>query len=249
MGTLVFLVCYLCVLFFWDIILRLIYLVSSTWAHTFFTRLSKRLGRLTFALTRTYGGLRTDFRNDARRRLPPNFVVVCNHQSLADIPALVSAFPDHNLKFIAKKALRRGLPVVSFGLQMGKHATIDRSGSFADTMRQLSRLSHLTSQGYCPVVFPEGTRSRTGHLLRFHSGALRIVLQRNPIPVVSVAVDGGYAISRFTDVLFHLGDVVYRLRVLNVHMPPTGKKGAADLLGTIRAEIAAQITNWRDPAT
>jgi 1-acyl-sn-glycerol-3-phosphate acyltransferase len=47
----------------------------------------------------------------------------------------------------------------------------------------------LTAGGAVFIIFPEGTRSRTGAMQTFHSGIGRLVAQ-SPIPVVPCHLDG-----------------------------------------------------------
>ncbi len=244
MGSLVFAVCYLSLLIVCDLVLRVRYVLNASSTHKYFTRLIKYLARMAFALAHTYGGLIVRIKNNLRGQLPPTFLVVCNHQSLADIPGLVCAFPDHDLKFIAKAALSKGFPVISFGLRMGRHASIDRRGSYTATFTELAKLMPLTAEGFCPVVFPEGTRSRTGDLLRFHSAAFRYVLEHERLPIVSVAVEGGFRIALARDLLRMKGRI-YRLETLNIYPHPEGKHEAMHFLESIRAEISTQLAGWR----
>ena len=245
MGTVIFLTCYLFMLIINDIIVRFYYIINSEKAHSYYTRLIKYMARMAFALPKLYAKFQIKIDNAVKTRLPGVFVIVCNHQSLADIPALVYGFPRYNLKFIAKISLNRGLPMISFGLRMGKHGTIKRTGDFTQTFRELTRISKLTSQRFCPVIFPEGTRSRTGNVLRFHSAAFRRILEDTHLPVVSAVVDGGYKIGNLHKLFTRLKGTKYRLKILSLYPSPQGKRQEIELLRTIHAEIRNQISLWR----
>ena len=73
----------------------------------------------------------------------------------------------------------------------GGHGLISRTGNYREGQQELSRFAGLTAQGICPVIFPEGTRSRTGRVRDFYAGGVRIILETAHMPVLSVAVDGG----------------------------------------------------------
>ena len=198
-------------------------------------------------------GLRYTFDTTAAGPLPERFLLVTNHQSLADIPMLVAAFPHHPLKFVAKDSLRRGIPTLSKCLRYGEHAFIDRGGPFRRTLRVLRRLAQLdragAAAGYAPcsfAVFPEGTRSRDGNVAPFYRAGLRVLAEQTGLPVVTAALDGGTAIARVRT-LRNLAGVHYRVRVLAIHPPPVGKTGAAELLARARREIANQVAAWRPP--
>ena len=55
------------------------------------------------------------------------YIIVCNHQSLYDIPPLIWYLRQIHPKFISKKELGRGIPSVSFNLRHGGSLLIDRA--------------------------------------------------------------------------------------------------------------------------
>ncbi|HUJ76694.1 MAG TPA: lysophospholipid acyltransferase family protein [bacterium] len=201
------------------------------------------LARQLFFLAGLLGGLRRDFRRYGGA-LPRAFMIVSNHQSLADIPAIAQAFPHHAVRFVAKRELRRGIPYVSRSLRFGESALVSRTRDFSEGQQALRRFSDLSDEGICPVVFPEGTRSKSGKVKDFYSGAVRVVLERHPIPVLSVAVDGGHVISTMTRLLLRLRGTTYRVKPLTLHPAPHGKKEILELLGKLRAEISTQVEEW-----
>jgi 1-acyl-sn-glycerol-3-phosphate acyltransferase len=54
-------------------------------------------------------------------------LVIANHQSMFDIPLLITTFWPRQTRFIAKKELARGVPSVSIGLRLSQAALINRS--------------------------------------------------------------------------------------------------------------------------
>jgi 1-acyl-sn-glycerol-3-phosphate acyltransferase len=201
------------------------------------------LARQLFQLARMFGGLRTDFRRFAGP-LPSVFVVVCNHQSIADIPAVATVFPRHGVRFVAKRELGRGIPYVSRSLRFGESALVSRTKDFSKGQKALRRFAALSEEGICPVIFPEGTRSRSGKVQDFYNGAVRIVLEGHPLPVLSVAVDGGQRIATITRVLTRLRGTTFRVKPLTLYPAPHGKKEIIELLGKLRTEISAQVEAW-----
>ena len=61
-------------------------------------------------------------------KVPENrpVIIVSNHQSMYDIPAVVYGFREHYPKFISKIELSRHIPSISYNLRHGKSALIDR---------------------------------------------------------------------------------------------------------------------------
>ena len=186
--------------------------------------------------------------SDIRRypgKLPRVFVIISNHQSLVDIPAIAIAFPTRKLRYVSKKELARGIPFVSRVLRYGQHALISRTSDYRAGQRELRRFASLARHGICPVIFPEGSRSRTGLVKDFYTGAARIVLEQEELPVLSVAVDGGYRTSTLPKLMLHVRGTLYRVMPLTLYPAPHGKREITALLDTIHDEIGAQVMEWR----
>jgi 1-acyl-sn-glycerol-3-phosphate acyltransferase len=217
------------------------------WLLDAITRSQLRTGRLMFYVAPRITGFRIECEPFSNGSLPHTFLLVTNHQSLADIPVLYYAFPRHPLRFVLKRELGRGIPMISLFTRVGGHALISRTGDFREGRKAMERLASLASEfGICPVIFPEGRRSKTGRLLKFNTGAFRIVLETTPLPVLSVAMDGGHRISKLTRIFTNMSKTRYRVKPLTLYPPPKGKREILDLLGKIEAEIGVQLGQWRD---
>lgn len=113
-------------------------------------------------------------------------IVVANHRSFYDIPALVGSVPA-NLHFLAKKEVRKipflGLYAAAMGMVF-----IDRSDSEA-SRASVEHMSRLLEDGASMASYPEGTRSRTGELLPFKTGSFVAAIKAG-VPVVPVSISG-----------------------------------------------------------
>lgn len=246
MGTIIFIFCFITCTIAWDLFAKLRFFFVRQRYADFWNVFFKRMSRFSVLLARFYAGLRVIMESAVpAERLPPRFLLVTNHQSLADIAILVCAFPAHDLKYAAKKELKYGIPSVSVGLRLGNHAFINRRGGFNETMKSLSRLVALPGEHICPVVFPEGTRSRSGQLGKFHTAGVRYILERSDLPVVAAAVEGGYKIQKFMDFFTKLRGLVYRTKILRVYPHVSGKTETRRLLDLISQDIARQLAAWR----
>jgi 1-acyl-sn-glycerol-3-phosphate acyltransferase len=237
----------LCALFIFirgGIILRLVAVFRPRELHAHVTRTSPVISRGLFRCARMIGGLHLQWERWRGPPLPPVFLLVSNHQSLIDIPALMACFPRHGLRFVAKKELGRGLPYISIALRKA-HSLISRTSDYRAGHEELVRFAELARSGICPVVFPEGTRSKTGFVNDFQAGAVRIILERVQLPVLSVAVDGGWKISRIHSLLAHMRGARLRVKPLTLYPAPKGKREIMGLLATIHEELAGQVLAWR----
>ncbi len=213
-------------------------------------------GRRMLATVNRLCGLRYSFDTGGAGSLPRRFILVTNHQSLADILMLIAAFPRHPLKFVAKRELQRGIPTLSKCLRYGCHAIIDRTGALHRTRRALVRLTRLDRRPLPPdspfppcslALFPEGTRSRDGRVGAFHRAGMRILAEQTGLPVVVAALDGGTGISRL-HTLRNLSGVHYRVKVLEILAPALDRRAVTEVLGRARQAIASQVASWRGDA-
>jgi len=149
------------------------------------------------------------------------------------------------VRYVAKRELGRGIVYISRSLREGESALVSRTGDFGAGQRELQKLGDLSEEGICPVVFPEGTRSRSGRVQDFYNGAVRVILERHPLPVLSVALDGGHSIATVTRLLTRLRGTTYRVRPLTLYPAPHGKREIIQLLARLKTEITIQVESWR----
>ena len=245
MGIVIALLCLILIFLVWDVRLRISYLLYGRRRYERFHRVQTEGARLVLAVATAYTGFRLVVENALPAALSAPFMILSNHQSLADIPILAYAFSGHTVGFVAKRELRRGVPAVSIVLRKGKHALISRKGDFRTARRELRKLAAYSREGVCPVVFPEGTRSRSGRVGAFHSAAVRTILEEVEMPVLTVAVDGGYRIAGIRGLTTNLRRCIYRVRFLSLY-PPTGQRSRVrDILDRSHREITKQVEGWR----
>lgn len=133
-------------------------------------------------------------------------VFMCNHQSVIDIAALVMTVPV-SPRFVAKRELAR-IPFFGWALALGGHVLIDR-GDRTRAIRSLERAGHKIRSGTNVIVFPEGTRSRTGELQSFKKGGFHLAVQAQ-VPIVPVTVSGSQRITPKHSLRIESGEVKIR---------------------------------------
>ncbi len=113
-----------------------------------------------------------------------NYVVTCNHSSLMDVPLLTPFFPGPN-KTIAKKSFTR-VPLFGWVYARGS-VLVDRSSDKSRKKSYEAMKRVLQQENLNMVLYPEGTRNRTGQPLKsFYDGAFRLAADcgKDIIPVI-----------------------------------------------------------------
>ncbi len=245
MGMFICIVSILGLLFYWHILLNFMGVVSLKWARRYLDRHVSAMAAHLFKIAGAYAGLKIISDTSSPVLLPSPALIVSNHQSLVDIPVLINCFPDHSLRFVAKKELKHGFPGVSPSLRIQQHALINRKGEFSATLNELKRIGRMSRRGISPVIFPEGTRSRDGIVRRFHTGAIRKILGENSLPIISVAIDGGYLFAGARGIVKYLKNGIYRVKILRVYDAPGSKGRISEIIDSCEQEIRAQVQAWK----
>jgi 1-acyl-sn-glycerol-3-phosphate acyltransferase len=137
------------------------------------------------------------------------YVFVANHQSIYDIPSLFWSIP-FQLRIIAKESLG-SFPMLGPHLKRTGHMLVDRSKP--DRSGIFGWASRLTANGLSLIVFPEGTRSRTGAIGKFKGGSIMLAMQAG-LPIVPISVIGSRHVMKKGELTTRPGHVT-----LIVHEP------------------------------
>ena len=127
---------------------------------------------------------------EGREHLHPrqSYVFVANHQGPVDI-FLIYGYLGRNFKWMMKKALRK-MPLVGVACEKARHIFVDKSGPKA-IKETIDKARATLQNGTSLVVFPEGSRSFTGHMGLFRKGAFQLADDLQ-LPVVPVTIDGSF---------------------------------------------------------
>jgi 1-acyl-sn-glycerol-3-phosphate acyltransferase len=142
-------------------------------------------------LALTLAGIR--FRVTGREHVPNRSVVFCaNHESNVDPPVLFEAL--HRQLHVLYKAELHRFPLMGMVFDVGGFVPVDR-GDREKALASIARGAASIRAGNSFLIFPEGTRSRTGDLLPFKKGGFIMAIE-SQAPIVPVAVRGGRAAMR-----------------------------------------------------
>lgn len=185
-------------------------------------------------------GTRYSFSNPHDIRTDVPSIIVANHQSMSDIPPIIWFMRKYHPKFISKKELGKGIPSVSYNLKYGGSVLIDRKNPVAAVTAIKTFADYIEFNKRSAVIFPEGTRSRTGKPKRFQTKGLLTLFEHIPSAVViPVTINNSWKTLRYGKFPMGLGAHIK----FEVHPPlKVSDHEPAVLLETIEKQISETIT-------
>lgn len=240
---------FLCAVFLllpYAVILVFSYPLSLKFASAVSNHIVKKIAPKLFAVFSFFNTIKFRGYNDNKDKLPCQFLLISNHQSLLDIPVYMNFLRNYDLRFVAKKELGRHIPLVSEMLRSQKHCLVPRTGSPAVAMKTLEKFgSQVIAEKQIPILFPEGTRSRDGSVGKFYAAGFRKLSDITRLPVVACALDGGWKFGKLNKIMTNLHNSFYRVKVLKIYDPPQDKAGQVQILDESRELIVKQLEEWR----
>ena len=115
-------------------------------------------------------------------------IFASNHQGAFDILIHLAYLPRH-FRFVAKSELFK-IPLFGWYMSLAGYVPIERDVS-ASAHKTIAGAADLLKEGDCILIFPEGTRSKTGELGPFKRGSLMAAFQSGA-SVVPIFISGSY---------------------------------------------------------
>lgn len=160
----------------------------------------KSVDYLNFFLIKCTNLLGTTYTFKNKELIPENapVIFVANHQSLYDIVGIIWFLRKHHAKFVSKKELGKGIPSVSYNLRHGGSILIDRKDP-KQAIPLIKGLSeYIEKHKRSAVIFPEGTRSKTGKPKEFAQSGLKILCKYAPSAyVVPISINNSWKMVKF----------------------------------------------------
>lgn len=168
------------------------------------------------------------------------FILMSNHQSNFDILALIATIP-RRIYWIAKKELF-DIPLFGSSMRRGGYIPLDRSDG-RKALKSMDNAAAIIRKGSSVVMFPEGTRSRDGHLLPFKRGGFMLAV-RAGVPVIPVTINGSGQVNPCGRIELFSGRI--SLTIHEQIIVPVGlKKSEAEewLMEKVRSVIISGLEN------
>jgi 1-acyl-sn-glycerol-3-phosphate acyltransferase len=160
----------------------------------------KSVDYLNFFLVKCTNILGTRYQFENIASIPKNvpIIFVSNHQSMYDIIAMIWYLRRFHAKFVSKKELGKSIPSVSYNLRHGGSILIDRK----DPKQAISAIGGLSkyieTNTRSAVIFPEGTRSKTGTPKKFAESGLKMLCKYAPSAyIVPITINNSWKMVKF----------------------------------------------------
>jgi 1-acyl-sn-glycerol-3-phosphate acyltransferase len=173
-------------------------------------------------------------RISGREHIEPHttYVLAANHLSLLDILVLFRLFRD--FKWVSKAEIFK-VPLIGWNMSMNRYIRLQR-GQRDSVVQMMQQAQDALEAGSSIMMFPEGTRSKSGELQRFKTGAFELALATG-VPVVPIVISGTHnALPKHGFVLQGRHEI--GVAVLQP-VPPTGTP--EQLAQQVRDVIEAQL--------
>lgn len=169
----------------------------------------KSVDILNFLLVAETYLLGTTYKVENLDKLPEGVpvIIAANHQSLYDIPTIIWFMRKIHPKFISKIELGKGIPSISYNLNHGGSVLIDRKDPKQSLAAIRSMAEYIETTKRSVVIFPEGTRSRTGKPKKFAENGLKILCKYAPSAcMVPVTINNSWKMTRWGPFPLGLGN-------------------------------------------
>lgn len=147
------------------------------------TQWHRQISKLWMGLFMLLSGIRFEVKGKEVFDGLENAIVVCNHNSLLDIPVSFPFLPRAN-KTIAKKSFSY-IPLFGWIYSFGT-VLVDRKDN-KSRQKSYEKMKHVLTHGLDMLIYPEGTRNKTeGPLKSFYDGAFKLAVdtQKPIVPVI-----------------------------------------------------------------
>ena len=119
-----------------------------------------------------------------------SYVFASNHTSTYDI-FMIYGYLGRSFKWVMKQEIRK-IPLVGFACKKVGHIFLNRK-AIKDAFQSMEEVKKTLSNGVSVVIFPEGTRTKTGVTAPFKRGAFKVATETN-LPIVPVTLVGAFKV-------------------------------------------------------
>ncbi|HDT11220.1 MAG TPA: 1-acyl-sn-glycerol-3-phosphate acyltransferase, partial [bacterium] len=169
-----------------------------------------------------------------------NYIFMPNHLSFLDGPLIVMLIPQ-SVRVIVKKEVYK-IPVFNYAIRRAEFIPVDREGKEAGKQSIEKAVELIKQKKYSFLVFPEGTRSRTGDMQEFRRGGFFLALDSNT-PILPAVIKGSHELMPKHSFFVKRGKVEVTF-LPAVPMDSYTRENMFELMDTVRTAISRKLEQF-----
>ena len=169
-----------------------------------------------------------------------SYIFMSNHVSNLDPPVLVPVIPKRT-SVLAKSSIFR-IPFLGWAMRLADMVPIDRENR-ESSIASIAKANEVLRAGLNMLVYPEGTRSRTGRLQPFKKGPFYMAFETK-VPIVPVTIYGTEKMMRKGAFGLIPGDAMV---VFHSPVFPEAYPDRESLMAAVRNVIASALPDELQP--
>ncbi len=191
------------------------------------------------------GGATIDIEGDIDCAQPG--VVIMNHQSVLEIPALIHILRPRLPRFVARSRYARSIPTVSQAISYLDCIVIDPRRGRAGAVTAIKRAAD-EGLHHAVMLFPEGHRTRDGEIAAFRPAGMIALLEGRQLPVWTIVCDGFWRRRTVMNSFFGLGSVKGRLKLVECAVSPGNRDDLETFIEGRRQTMIRELAKMRAEA-
>jgi len=203
------------------------------------------LCRTLFVILKVIGG--ADIPRPGRVPGGPGVLILMSHQSLLDIPMVIASVDGTFLRIVTRQRYAKWIPIISHTIRTLEYPVVNPGAKAGTTRRYLERLGEVARTGDAPLVlFPEGTRTRNGKILRFQTSALERILGARDWMVYVLVSDGYWRHAKLSHFVGGMQEIKGHLSVLGPFEWNDPEADPGDFIERMRDLMVEELARIRE---
>jgi 1-acyl-sn-glycerol-3-phosphate acyltransferase len=176
----------------------------------------------------------------------PGTLIVMNHQSVLDIPLVVSTVKDGYPRIVTRDRYRRFIPLISHMVRLYQYPLVDPRAKSGHVRESLNSLGEAAGTSDVPIaIFPEGTRTKDGGIGTFRMRGLKSILSKRPWSVHLFVVDGFWKTAKMKDFVQGMAHIEGRAAYLGHFEWTDPEQDPTAFIESLRARLVEGLARLR----